>query len=400
MTTRQLRLTLIAIWTVTVVLVVAVVVWGTRADAQTAPDPQDPGPYAVAYDTFTLPDTARADRSVKFHVWRPTTASSAAPRATLDLGLVQLPTASAAGGPTAPGTFPLVIASHGWRALGEQSYRQAEAIASHGYFVVWVTHKGSDITASVGGTLTGFGPGGFGQDFTDRRWDLDFAKRFALFAYNGHITYEAPGDPLLAVMGHSFGGFMAATMQWGTSQPALGFSYPGDPDVDAVVATAPYLGLAPAPIAVVAPLLIIGGKADTTAPPAMSQRLWDSTLSLRKFRLELDGLVHAGPSEVCDFHDAIAVALWNDPTSTLLAQVLTSVHETAGGACDPGGLDRDAIRRTVVGYIVPFLDTQLKGDPDAQTWLARDRSNVAARVLPGDYWRCTPSIGACDLSPS
>jgi predicted dienelactone hydrolase len=372
------------------------------APAAASSDPQQPGEHPVGYVTFTLPDPTRDDRPVELHVWYPR-ADPGGSRAELDFGLFRMPTESSDGGAVAPGQHPLVLASHGYRALGEQSYRQAEHIASHGYIVAWVTHTGNDIIAFINDTLAGFG-----QTFMDRRYDLAFAKLVLAGddeggsgLFSASIAYEAVGDPVLATMGHSFGAFTAATMQMGTTQPDFHYNYPGDPDIDAVVAIGPALMFAPDPIEVTAPILIIGGKADTITPvETMSRQVWDSSTSLHKFRIDIDGVTHAGPSEVCDFHAAVAVALWNDPTNTLLQKAMTSLHGTADGACDPGALDPDAIRRTVVGYIVPFLDTQLKRDPSARTWLSRGRSNVSGRVLPNDYWRCNPVSAICDTQPS
>lgn len=367
------------------------------ADPVVPPDPSNAASgVPVGRTTITVTDTSR-DRTFDVDIWYP--ATQAGDDSYIDLVFTQLQTTAYADVPVASGTFPLVLFSHAHTSDRFQSYHQMEVIASHGFIVAAPSHPGDTFADAVHGTTDSFQ-----QSVSDRYYDMLFTKDSVLASptFGSHILMDAPGDPRLAVMGHSMGAATALALSDGQNDAWQ--NVPADPDVDAVVAIAPALMFYTPDTggATEDPLLIIGGSADTVTPPSYSQTLWDNWNSVIKFRDEVTGMTHAEPSSGCFIRDAIAVALVNDPNNPTIQAAMAQINGTMNGGCDqppPTVLHWFDVQKTVQAFEVPFLIRRLKFDSNYETWLSRARSNRAG-LLPNDYWRCTAPAGPCDTVPS
>jgi predicted alpha/beta hydrolase family esterase len=373
------------------------------ASAQTAPpDPSLPnGGVPVGRLVIEAVDQAR-NRPVTIDVWYQATSGGDDDR--IDLEYTELQTLAYSGVGFAPGPHPLVLFSHATYADRFQSFDQMEVIASYGFIVAAPRHVGHTLADEVRGTTVGFG-----QSMNDRLGDMAFTKALLDGPGPGQpglltslIEHDADGDPRLAVMGHSLGAVTALQMSDGATEPFWGVQAAPDSDVDAVVAVAPALQFHTPDTADQTPdedpLLMITGSDDAIVTPAIRQQLWDSWDSLRKFRVDMHGVNHTAPSSGCKILDALAVALWSDPTNAELAEAVQILSDRMDGACS-GDPDRYIVNRTASAFQVPFLLRVLKGDTAYETWLARPRSNRST-LVPNDYWRCTPTAGTCDTVPS
>lgn len=127
----------------------------TDTDTETDPLPTEPagwitrfevrGPYAVGSSegSVTYPDPATdGDRTNRLVVWYPTEATEGAlaaylgPRSAKDVLL---------DAPVAPGTFPLVLFSHGYQGDVDNGTNLMAWFASHGWVVAAIEHTGNTL---------------------------------------------------------------------------------------------------------------------------------------------------------------------------------------------------------------------------------------------------------------
>lgn len=232
------------------------------ASSETAADPS--GPFAVGRRDLTLVDTTRAtpavpdrmpaepDRTIDVEVVYPAEGTAGPEPA-----LTPDPAASTVDAPPADGSFPVVVFAHGVNGEGPFFEGYAARWARRGYVAVLPTFPLSRTGIAVP------------DDVVDQPGDISFVL--------DTLGDLAGDDPLaghvdldhVAVGGHSLG---AAT--------ALGIGYDAertDPRVDATIPVAggplPYPGEGydwPA-----TPMLLAHGVADTTAPVAASDAVFD-----------------------------------------------------------------------------------------------------------------------------
>jgi predicted dienelactone hydrolase len=359
---------------------------------QVPADPALPGRYKVGRITYALYRTVNgAQRPIQMDAWFPAKNTDGLPLSIIDLTITKMLSAQAVwGAEPADGLFPLILFSHGSDAVGFQSYRTMEHWASHGFIVLAPTFMGHDLASKVSGTTVTFG-----QTMNDRYFDSSVAINEAIGRFAGHVQMDGPLDPRVGVSGHSLGAVTALSLSSGLKQTFWQVDVPADPRVDAVLTVGPAMMFTVPNYGTTDPLLIVGGSADGVTPPVMSQQLWDASTG-PKFRAEVVGATHAAPSEVCEFRDRIAVALWNDPTNQLTALVLNSVNGTAGGACDPGQPPASYVNNVFRSTSAAFWQTYLRRDWTYQTWLSAGRS---ARLDTSEgqvsYWRCFAASTDC-----
>src|SRR5688500_10722312 len=275
----------------------------TRADAQTVPP--DPSRNAdgvpVGRTTINAVDPARGNRPVPIDVWYP--ATTAGDYSYLDLVVTELMTWSYDNVPIETTTpKPLVLFSHALDSERFQSYHQMHTIASHGFIVAAPSHTGNTISDKIYGTSDTFQ-----QSLIDRYHDMIFAKETLLASTTSgpQILMDGPGNPRMAATGHSTGAATALALLDG--QDDAWMRVPPDPDVDVAVPIGPAVMFhtpdswagdptatppIPAPPIADKPIMIIGGSADTTTPPAYAQQVWDTWESNQKFRAEIHGITH------------------------------------------------------------------------------------------------------------
>lgn len=177
-----------------------------------APDPAEPGPFAVGATrrTFTRPSTTTGQpRELATIIWYPV-APEAAAGATRDAKLAALTDVAPArvGGP-----WPIVLFSHGSGGVPWQSTFLTTQLASLGFVVVAPAHTGNTAFDCRDGCLA--------FDAESRAKLLDSAQNRPddiIFTFDQALALSRDGDTILGglidgeragVAGHSFGGFTA-----------------------------------------------------------------------------------------------------------------------------------------------------------------------------------------------
>jgi predicted dienelactone hydrolase len=314
-----------------------------------AAPPDALGRYAVGLDTVRMVDPARADRTLTVDIWYPADKRSDAPIAALDLVFTQLPLPGVLGGPEAArGSFPLVVFSHGSGGVRFQSWFLMQALASHGFVVAAPDHAGNTAVDAIAGTSDPLAVAA-----ANRPRDVSFVIDQML------AQDRDPADPLhgridervIAVAGHSFGGFTALATAGGF------LDYPPDPRVDAIVPIAPAtFGFTDEQLASIdVPTLLMGGTSDTAVPiePGIV-RAWDLISGRPEYRVDLQAAGHNSFTNVCDIRDAYVAAGVGQP-------ILGFVEAQAEDGCAPELLPIDEAHRITTLYVVSFLTEELRG---------------------------------------
>ncbi len=317
------------------------------ASGSAAAPPGGPGSYAVGLSTVRMTDPARADRTLTVDIWYPADSRAEAPTASIDLVFTRLALPGVLASPeAAPGSFPLVVFSHGNGGVRFQSWFLMQALASHGFVVAAPDHAGNTALDAIAGTSDPLGVAA-----ANRPRDVSFVID-QMLGRDGD-----PEDPLheridernIAVAGHSFGGFTALAT-------AAGFvDYRPDPRVDAIVPIAPATGFSDAELASIdVPTLLMGGTSDTVVPiePGIV-RAWDLISGRPEYRVDLVAAGHNSFTNVCDIRDAYVAAGVGQP-------ILGFVEEQAEDGCAPDLLPIDEAQRVTTLYVVSFLTGELQ----------------------------------------
>jgi len=318
----------------------------------------DFGPFPVGVRTLALADPSRlhasgaGPRPVLTEVYYPSTAAAVTgvPRDIIRvLGIPITETPSFRDVARAPGTFPLILFSHGNGGIRFQSFFFAAHLASHGFIVVTPDHHGNTF---VDGLLGVVDP----DSATNRPLDMSFLiDEFLDFsATRGHF-FEAAVDPdKIGASGHSFGGYTTFALVGGAF-PLGTFT---DPRVKAALPQAP--SALPFPdgffSSITVPILILGGFIDGVTPfPANQQRPFDN-LQAGAAVVGLAGLVGGGHFTFSDF-----------------CEVPRELLSFLGGfeeACEPRHLPWRHAHDIVNFLSLNFFDGVLNGNPDALARLA------------------------------
>jgi predicted dienelactone hydrolase len=281
-----------------------------RHYAQRTIPPNDLGPgarfgaFPVGVRTLHLEDPSRPDlgapaepRPLTVEVYYPSTEAGVAglPMDVVQVGGIALATTPAfRDAPLAPGSFPLVLFSHGNGGIRFQSFFFGAHLASHGFVVASPDHHGNTFLDAA-------------QDVEDpdsalnRPLDMSFLiDELTVFAaekgnfFEGAIELEKIG-----MSGHSFGGYTAFALAGGAFD--LGDFH--EPRIKAIFPQAPFSGTFDDPFfaAIDVPTLIVGGTLDETTPfPAHQQRPFDA-LAPGAAVVALAGLRDAGHFTFSDF---------------------------------------------------------------------------------------------------
>jgi predicted dienelactone hydrolase len=314
-----------------------------------AAPPDALGRYAVGLDTVRMVDPARADRTLTVDIWYPADKRSDAPIAALDLVFTQLPLPGVLAGPEAArGSFPLVVFSHGSGGVRFQSWFLMQALASHGFVVAAPDHAGNTAVDAIAGTSDPLAVAA-----ANRPRDVSFLidEMLARDRDPADRLHRRIDERVIAVAGHSFGGFTALATAGGF------LDYPPDPRVDAIVPIAPAtFGFTDEQLASIdVPTLLMGGTLDTAVPiePGIV-RAWDLISGRPEYRVDLQAAGHNSFTNVCDIRDAYVAAGVGQP-------FLGFVEEQAEDGCAPQLLPIDEAHRITDLYVVSFLTEELKG---------------------------------------
>ena len=334
--------------------------------------PHGLGRYAVGLSTVRMVDPARSDRTLTVDIWYPADKRAEAPTASLDLVLTRLELPGVQADPqAAPGSFPLVVFSHGNGGVRFQSWFLMEALASHGFVVAAPDHAGNTALDAIAGTADPISVAA-----TNRPRDVSFVIDQML------ARDRDPADPLhrriderdIAVVGHSFGGFTALAT-------AGGFvDYQPDPRVDAIVPIAPAtFGLTDAQLASIdVPTLLMGGTSDTVVPiePGIV-RAWDLVSGRPEYRVDVVAAGHNSFTNVCDIRDAYVAAGVGQP-------LLGFVEAQAEDGCAPELLPIEEAHRVTDLYVVSFLTEELTASSGYSRYLTpayAERHHLPVKLL-------------------
>ena len=174
------------------------------------------GPYPVGVRTLALADPSRPNpvgpgpRPLTTEVYYPSSSDAVAGVArdviTL-LGLPLFPTPSYRDVARAPGTFPLLVYSHGGGLIRFDNAIKMEHLASHGFVVVSADHPGSDLLSPTGDA------GAFENRPLDVRFLID--QFLAFNAAAGHFLEGSIDPDRIGGLGYSFGGYAVTTLATG-----------------------------------------------------------------------------------------------------------------------------------------------------------------------------------------
>lgn len=109
----------------------------------------EPGRHATGLATFELRNTQTADRALPVDVWYPAIASDDTASHPAASHPLKAPHRAQENLVAAPGTFPLVIFSHGNAGFGRQSTALMCQLASHGIVVAAPDHVGNTFSDSL-----------------------------------------------------------------------------------------------------------------------------------------------------------------------------------------------------------------------------------------------------------
>jgi predicted dienelactone hydrolase len=324
-----------------------------RHFAQLVYPPNDLGPSGdlgelpVGVRTLELFDTTRPNvagngpRPVTVEIWYPSTPEAVAgvPRYVVNLfGLDVARTPNYRDVARAPGSFPVVLFSHGNAGIRFQSIFLATHLASHGYVVASPDHHGNTFLDIGAGTIDG-------QSFVNRPLDMKFVLD-QLLARNGtagDFLAGAIDASRVGMSGHSFGGFTTLALAGGAT---------ADPRIDAFMPLAPASPFDAAFLAsITKPILIQGGTLDTTTPFDSQQLVPFQGLPSGAAIVglaEITGAGHFTFSDVCE-----------------VPRALVGFIGGFGEACTPRHLPwRHA--HDIIDYLaLNFFDATLNGDKAA-----------------------------------
>jgi predicted dienelactone hydrolase len=227
----------------------------------------DFGPFPVGIRTLALADPTRpaangdGPRPVVTELYYPSTPAAVAGVerdlvTVLGLEITEIPAYRDVA--RAPGTFPLVVFSHGNNGIRIQSTFFATHLASHGFVVASPDHHGNTFVDTLVGITDP-------EPATNRPLDMSFLidTLIAMSADPETVVGGAIDAQRIGASGHSFGGYTVFALAGGSSP----FGTFTDTRVKAILPQAP---ASPFPdsffAGITIPTLILGGSIDETTP--------------------------------------------------------------------------------------------------------------------------------------
>jgi predicted dienelactone hydrolase len=332
-------------------------------DAPPLPD-ASPGPFAVGHTTLVVPADATG-QELMVDVWYPSDGSPGT-KARYDLvaGVRIDGRLAEADVPPAPGSFPLVVYSHGSGGFRFVATYFTEVLASHGYVVAAVDHPGDTIIDAAIRLSSGESldlAAAVRRRYDDLRRVIDGVTSASAAASSdtNRVPFAGSVDPdRIVLAGHSLGG-----------AGAVGAAA-ADPRVDAVIAMDATWGiLTPEELAEVrVPVLIMYGMAGQ----APGSREIEAGTAAPWYRTDLTRASHVGFTDACSYQ--ALVPGWMAAGAP--AEVEAYVAELTAADCGPSVLPSDRLHDLVDGYSLAFLARYLDGDPAWDATLMQPRPDV------------------------
>jgi len=318
------------------------------------------GPHPIGVSTLLLTDPARLNvlgtgpRPVTTEVWYPSTAEAVegVPEEIVSvLGIPLFAVPAFRDVALAPGSFPLVLFSHGNNGVRIQSFFFAAHLASHGFVVVSPDHHGNTFVDSLAGIVDP-------EAAINRPLDMSFLiDEFLTFNSDPGNFFEGAIEPSkIGVSGHSFGGYTTFALAGGTF-PLGTFT---DSRVKAILPQAPAASDTFFPedffSTITIPTLIVGGSIDETTPFPGNQQYPFDNLPSGASVVGVGELIGGGHFSFSDF-----------------CEVPRDILAFMGGfeeACEPRHLPWRHAQDIVKYLSLSFFDGILNGNGDALARLA------------------------------
>ena len=187
------------------------------------------------------------------------------------------------GVPAAPGSFPVVLFSHGYGGYPEQSTFLTAHLATWGMIVVAADQLKRDLTAVILGKASSVEPK---TDVTEQLAALTYVKN--LDKTSGSVLFGRVDSAKVATLGHSAGGGTAVLV---AAQ---------DPAILGWIALA---GVPATPPSTPVPSLMISGSSDKTVPTSKIRTFYNSVTGHKTF-LVIDGYGHNVFDDICTINHA------------------------------------------------------------------------------------------------
>jgi predicted dienelactone hydrolase len=250
-------------------------------------DPAVDGPYKAGVRTIELRDASR-NRKFSVDVWYPAQADGKTNRYELESifgPIARIDSPARRDATPLPGSWPLVVFSHGFGGIRFQSYFLTERLATHGFVVVAPDHPGNTLLdfAQLGNEDAA------AQSAIDRPLDVLYALDAALAGQLGiPLTIDAQH---VATTGHSFGGW--TSLETARRDSRIRAAFPLAPGfrngaTDDFVAT------------LARPLLFVGGSLDETCEFPANQQDPYNKAQPPKYLLEVINAGHLDFSNLCE----------------------------------------------------------------------------------------------------
>jgi len=259
-----------------------------------ATTPIEPAAVPVGRRTVELSDHARGGRRMVLDVWYPALAGPQPLTSYEPIPGVSFESANAhQHADIAPGSYPLILVSHGRTGMRFAYSLLSEALAARGAIVASPDHAGDVMTDWLGGT--------FADDRTNeinRVGDSHFVLDTLLGGDAGDDLAEiaaAIDATRIASIGHSYGAYTALASAAGVRGVAA------DSRIGAVVGLQPYTrSMSDAALSrVTTPTLLILSEFDSTAPIATDgDRPWKLISAQPVWRLDLHAASHHASSDM------------------------------------------------------------------------------------------------------